>query len=141
MNIRNYQSEDYEAMKKLYMQSDLYGGQFDEARDSKKKLDLVTKSDPQSILVYEDEGQIIGTVSLIENGRVAWLFRFAVIKSEKESEITQNLYQAACKILASRGHTQILVYSPISSTSLEQRYLNVGMNKGEAYTCFWQNIP
>ncbi len=140
-SIRNYCPEDYEALKALYLQSDLYGGQFDEARDSKEKLAAVTKADPQSILVYEDGGEIIGTISLIENGRVAWLFRFAVSQSAEEKEITRNLYDAARAILKSRGHTEILVYSPANGEKLARRYLDLGMNKGSLYTCFWQPIP
>ncbi len=139
-NIRNYHLEDYEAVKDLYLQSELYGGQFDEARDSREKLLTVTKNDPQSILVYEDDGKIIGTVSLIENGRVAWLFRFAVEKRPEEKIVAERLYLAACDILASRGHSEVLVYTPYQNADLDYRYAGLGMNKGGAYTCFWQAL-
>ena len=141
LNIRNYHTDDYEALKALYLQSNLYGGQFDEARDSKEKLLKVITNDPQSILVCEDKNKVVGTISLIENGRVAWLFRFAVAKSEREMEIIKRLYEEACSILVSRGHTEVLVYSPENDARLTQRYLDLGMNKGGVYTCFWQKIP
>ena len=140
LHVRNYRSSDYERIKELYLQGDLYGGQFDAARDSKERLSSCVHSDPQSILVCEKEGKIIGTVSLIEQGRVAWLYRFAVNKTEFEAEATKQLYDAACEILKSRNHTQVLIYSPINETQLENRYLDLGMNRGSAYTCFWQEL-
>ena len=138
--IRNYRHEDYEAIKALYLQSGLYGGQFDLARDSEEKLDAVTKADPQSILICEQGGKTLGTVSLIENGRVAWLFRFAVEKTNAEKEVLKTLYEAACDILRSRGHDEVLVYSPLDNENLDRRYLDLGMNKGGAYSCFWQSL-
>ncbi len=138
--IRNYRHEDYEAIKALYLQSGLYGGQFDLARDSEEKLDAVTKADPQSILICEQGGKTLGTVSLIENGRVAWLFRFAVEKTIAEKEVLKTLYEAACDILRSRGHDEVLVYSPLDNENLDQRYLDLGMNKGGAYSCFWRSL-
>lgn len=140
LNVRNYRSDDYQAIKALYLQSGLYGGQFDVARDSEERLAAVTKADPQSILVYEERGKILGTVSLIENGRVAWLFRFAVEKTSAEKEILKTLYEAACDVLRSRGHDEVLVYSPLDNESLDQRYADLGMNKGGAYSCFWQSL-
>ena len=122
------------------MQSDLYGGQFDPARDSEEKLLSVTNFDPESILIYEENGEILGTVSLIENGRVAWLFRFAVTECENEKTITKALYETACNILRYRGHKQILIYSPSNHLKLNQRYIDLGMNKGGEYTCHWQDI-
>lgn len=137
MQIRNYKPEYYESIKALYMQSDLYGGQFDEARDSQTILNAVTQSDPQSILVCVAEGHIVGTVSLIENGRVAWLFRFAVMDTPNKIEIEKSLYEAARDILHGRGHTQILVYTPVGHAGLNERYKNLGMIQGGDYTCFW----
>lgn len=137
MRVRNYRSGDYEAVKSLYLQGDLYGGQFDEARDSEEKLALVTCNDPESILVCEGEDGLLGTISLIENGRVAWLFRFAVTRSVQEPHIVKALYERACSILKTRGHSQILVYSPEGDQNLNHRYTELGMNKGDAYTCFW----
>ena len=140
MRIRNYSPEDYEAIKALYLQGDLYGGQFDEARDSKEKLAAVTQADPQSILVCEENGEILGTISLIENTRVAWIFRFAVAKTEHEKSAAKSLHTAACGILSARGHSQMLVYTPDNDPRLDQRYLDLGMKKGNAYTCFWQKL-
>ncbi len=87
--IRSYSSSDYEQVTALYKQSTLYGGQFDENRDSKERLQKRIEAEPDAILVAEQNKKIVGTVSLVEDGRVAWLFRFCVV--EGEDTIAQTL--------------------------------------------------
>lgn len=141
LKVRNYQDEDYESVANLYKDSSLYGGQFDEARDSAKKLSTIIKRDPEAILICEDNGAVVGTLSLIEDGRVAWLFRFAVLEGEANTTVARVLYDRAVEILRSRGHKQVLVYSPNGNTGLDTRYVEVlGFNKGNNYTCFWKDL-
>ena len=140
MITRSYRLEDYRQIKELYRDSSLFGGQFDEERDAESKLAAHSNADPQSILVCEIDNKIIGTVSLIENERLAWLFRFAVEKGEHETEATKILYEKAVDILKSRGHKQVLVYSPVGNEALDSRYLKLGFNKGDDYTCYWKEI-
>ncbi|MFZ2126509.1 MAG: GNAT family N-acetyltransferase [Candidatus Microsaccharimonas sp.] len=135
MNIRNYAPSDYGQLKTLYLDSSFYGGQFDEARDSEERL---RKIGHDSILVAEDNGMIFGTVSLIDDGRVAWLFRFAV--KDNDLKVARALKEKAIEVLKSRGHTQVLVYSPIDNKQLDRRYLDLGFNKGGDYTAYWQEV-
>lgn len=140
-HVRNYKPDDYDDVIVLYKDGKTFGGQFDEARDSKEKLAEVTSRDSQSILVYEKDSKIQGTVSLIENGRVAWLFRFAVQDIEQKDEIARSLYKNAKEILIGRGHSQVLVYSDPQNENLNQRYnQTLGMTEGGLFRCFWQEI-
>lgn len=138
--VRPYQSSDYQKIIALYKQGDLYGGQFDENRDSEDRLAAVVSNDPQAILVCENKNEVLGTVSLIEDGRVAWLFRFAVKKNEFEKKATEVLYSHATQILKERGHNEVLVYSPSDDNRLSSRYIDLGMNKGGSYNCFWAGM-
>lgn len=140
MKIRNYNPDtDYEAVEALYKSPDTFGGQYDIARDSEKRLkDLIIKK-PWAILVAEDEGKIVGTVTLFEDGRSAWLYRFA-IQSENEQSISTELYQQACSILKDRGHVQVLVYAPAGNNYFENRYGNLGMNKGNDFRAYWKDL-
>ena len=140
MNIRNYVDSDYDQLMALYDQSDSYGGQRDDNRDSREKIQNMIAQDPESIIVADDGGKIVGTVSLIENGRVAWLFRFAALKSENETHILGLLQMKASGIFKSRGHNQMLVYSPAGNADLNNRYEALHFNKGNDYSAFWQNI-
>lgn len=141
MNIRNYTDGDYEQVMAIYDQSELYGGQRDENRDGRSKLQTVISRDPQAILIAEDDNSIVGTVSLIEDGRVAWLFRFAALKSESEKQVLTELQRYAFDILKSRGHNQVLVYSPAGNPNLDNRYEELlGFEKGSDFTAYWKNI-
>jgi predicted N-acetyltransferase YhbS len=140
MNIRPYQSSDYEQVIALYRQSELYGGQFDENRDSEERLQKRIEADPDAILVAEQDIKIVGTVSLIEGGRVAWLFRFAVLQGEQEAAITKALCDTALATLKAKEHNQVLVYTPVGNDRLDSRYEALGFNRGGDYTCYWKDI-
>jgi ribosomal protein S18 acetylase RimI-like enzyme len=136
--IRAYTDTDYEQLKKLYEHTEWYGGVFDEARDGRQRLANVIKDDPDAILVYTEDDDIKGTISLIEDGRVAMLYRFVV--QPGDWGIAQALYAAAVQILKNRGHDQILVYSSPNNRTLNERYTRLGMHRGGDYTCYWADI-
>ncbi len=138
MIIRSYQSKDYEQLATLYKQSELYGGQFDEARDSAERLEKLIKNKPDAILVAEDDGSIVGTVTLFEDGRSAWLYRFAVKKGM--AEVAKLLFEKAKEILKQKGHSQILVYAPLGGKDFENRYMNLGFAKGKDFTSYLHNL-
>lgn len=138
--VRQYTPSDYESLISLYKDSSLYGGQFDENRDAKQKLQKRIENDPDAILIAELNGKVVGTVSLIEDGRVAWLFRFCVIETKNHDEITQALFTKAKEALHAKGHHQVLVYTPVGKEKLNDRYEKLGFTIGGDYTCFWKNI-
>ena len=140
MKIRSYTDDDFDQLMALYDRSELYGGQRDDNRDSRSKLQDRIMNDPSAIIVAEDDGKIVGTVSLIEDGRVAWLFRFAVQKIDNEKNILDKLYVYATDALKKKGHNQVLVYSPAGNTDLDQRYKELSFQQGGDYTCYWKDI-
>lgn len=140
IEIRPYSPVDYDQVKSLYEQTTLYGGQFDDNRDSPDRLQRRVEADPDAILVAQTDQQIVGTISLIEDGRVAWLFRFAVAKIEQESAVAQKLCQAGVAALRQKGHQQVLVYTPVGDQNLNQRYEELGFTKGNDFTCYWKDL-
>jgi hypothetical protein len=136
--IRRYRDSDYEQLKELYEHTEWYGGVFDESRDGRERLARKIHNDPEAILVFEEEAALKGTISIIEDGRVAMLYRFVVPPEEKE--VAAALYKTATQNLKARGHSQVLVYSTPNDLSLDVRYKNLGMTKGGDYTCYWANI-
>lgn len=134
--IRPYVPDDYEAISGLYKIPGLYGGQFDEDRDSKERLNEQSAKDAESILVAEENGKIVGTVSILEDKRFAWLMRFAV----QHPEAVTALCDKACAILKARGHSQVLVYAPADS-SFKIRYESLGFEEGkQSYDVFWRTL-
>jgi len=136
--IRSYTDQDYDSLKELYQHTEWYGGVFDEARDGREILAKKAGDDPETLMTYEDNGKLLGTISLIEDGRVAWLYRF--IGKDFEPVVTAKLYEKAVSVLKSRGHMQVLVYSAVKDSGLDNRYLSLGMNRGGNYSCFWKEI-
>ena len=137
--VRTYRPSDYAGIAELYRQGDLYGGQFSDARDAEDRLARRIQADAESILVAESNGRLAGTVSLIEDARVAWLFRFAVLDGEESATVRQALYDKASTILRDRGHAEVLVYAP-SQERFDNVYSRLGFNKGGTYTCFWREL-
>ena len=140
MEIRNYNPKtDYEAVATLYKSSETYGGQYDDARDAEDRLKILVDQKPDAILVAENNGKIVGTVTLFEDGRSAWLYRFAV-QVEDEGEIANLLNEQALSILKQKGHSQVLVYAPTNNKHFENRYTSLGFNKGNDFTAYWQDV-
>jgi hypothetical protein len=136
--IRRYQDSDYQDLKVLYQHAEWYGGVFDEARDGRERLAKKIADDPKAIMVYEQAGELLGTISLIEDGRVAWLYRFVV--KDLDGKVASELLGRATEVLKARGHTQFLIYGATNDAALDEHYSQLGMQKGGDYTCFWKNI-
>ena len=136
--IRVYRDSDYDQLKNLYFHTEWFGGQFDAARDSQEKLSLITAQDPEAVWVMVKGKEIIGSISLIEDGRVAWLFRF--VAKDNSTLVAQKLYDKAVEVFKKRGHTQVLVYCPIDDKELIARYECLGMTTGSKFLSFWSEI-
>jgi hypothetical protein len=136
ITVRPYVPADYDAVAELYKTPETFGGQFDEERDSKERLDAQSVKDPNSILVAEDGSTILGTVSILADTRFAWLMRFAAT----DPRAVEILCNRACEILKERGHSQILVYAPQDS-SFKLRYESLGFKEGQqSYGVFWKTL-
>lgn len=138
MIVRQYAAEDYEQLKTLYLDSSTFGGQFDEARDAADRLQKKIEADPDAILVAVQDRKLIGSVSLIDDGRVAWLFRFTVLQDSPD--VAKALCDKATAVLKERGHTEVLVYTPVGNQDLYDRYEQLGFTKGGDYTCYWKGL-
>ncbi len=138
MIVRQYKTSDYERLKALYLDSSTFGGQFDEARDAANRLQKKIEADPDAILVAEQDGELVGSVSIIDDERVAWLFRFAV--PQDKLDVAQALHGKAIATLKERGHAEVLVYTPVGNQELDSRYEQLGFTRGGDYTCYWKGL-
>ncbi|NBD73626.1 hypothetical protein GVX82_01115 [Patescibacteria group bacterium] len=139
MTIRPYTPADYPAVEALYKDSTTFGGQYDPARDTQERLDALVAHKPEAILVAEEDGQVVGTVTLLEDGRTAWLFRCAV-SAEHEGEAVNALVAEANAVLKKWGHEQVLVFAPAGDKRFDERYTIAGFTKGNDYTAFWRDL-
>lgn len=96
IQIRPYVPKDYPQVKAAYQSE---GAWYREGVDDEEQLNKKIAQDPQSILVAEREGKILGTISIINDYRMAFFVRLAVLTSERKKGIGTQLLQAAEKIL------------------------------------------
>jgi predicted N-acetyltransferase YhbS len=137
--VRPYNPDaDYPGVRALYEDGATFGGQYDDARDSEAKLRNLVAAKPESILVALENERIVGTVTLFEDGRAAWLYRFAVSASHPQA--VKALCDEAIAILRKLGHTQVLVYAPEGDQAFIDRYSTLGFTTGNAYLAFWKDI-
>src|SRR4051794_13609004 len=88
LDVRRYTLIDYLSVKELYEAA----GVFDPETDAEERLLAKVEENPDSILVATDEnGTVLGTVSLIEDGRIAILFRLVVKQGAHEHVIRMQL--------------------------------------------------
>ena len=137
--IRAYKPSDYTSVALLYKDSSTHGWQYDDARDSETKLNTFAQKNPKKLLVAEVNGSLVGSVTIFEDGRTAWLYRFAVHKTY-ESIVSQLLYKKACAIVKRFGHSQLLVYAPKDAGIFIERYTQLGFTQWNDFTAYWQDL-
>ncbi len=138
MHVRSYKPEDYTQVKIMYQDQSTFGGQFDENRDTEERLNILIVKNDKAILVAEADGKIVGTVTIFEDGRSCWLYRFAV--KDNNQAVAVKLIQKAREVAKELGHRQFLVYAPVDNADFETRYVNAGFNKGGDYSCYSMDI-
>ncbi len=139
MNIRPYQPSDYKQLATLYKHSDQF--KFDEVTDSEVNVSRKIERDPESLLVAEHEEQIVGSVSVIEDGRIAILFRLIASPIATDADaILQALIQSAGDLLKKRGYSEMHNTAPTNDLNAVMERQRLGFKSGETYTWFWKEI-
>lgn len=139
MQIRNYSQTDYEQLISLYKQSDQF--KFDEVTDSEAGLARKVEKDPDSLLIAEEEGKIVGSVSIIEDGRIALLFRLiADPNTTNKDEILKALVEKAEAIVKARGYLEMHNTAPTNDLNALMERERLGFTQGGTYTWFWKKI-
>ncbi len=139
MKIHYYQPQDYEQLIDLYKQSDQF--KFDEVTDSRENITRKIERDSESILLARENEQLVGSVSIIEDGRIALLFRLVTKASEqKNDEILKVLLQEAESILKKRGYTEVHNTAPLNDMKALTERERIGFQKGDPYMWYWRRI-
>jgi hypothetical protein len=59
------------------------------------------------------------------------------VAKDNDLQVVQRLYEQALSVLKSRGHQEVLVYTPEDNAALHDRYQELGMTRGGTYACYW----
>lgn len=129
VEIRLYTQEDYQQTKKILTEGSL----FYDPMDSQERLTKKIKRDPESILVAEENSQIVGTVSFMEDGRMPFIFRLAIDTSHRKQGLGKALMERAKEILRLRGYNEINILVDERDEELQDYYRKQGYEKGNTY--------
>jgi len=136
ISIRRYTPKDYNAVKAIYSQT----GWFDKTTDSKTNLSRKISKDKGSILVATNKKGVVGTVSIINDGRIALLFRLLARNDTDGKKVRNKLMQEAEKFLKKKGYKEVHIISIKGATKLHNEYQDQKYNKGRLYQWFWKKL-
>lgn len=138
MEIRYYQDKDYDWLIEFYGKSDEFKA--DDVTDSRENLLRKITRDPESILLALEGDQVRGSVSIIEDGRIAILFRLIADEPEGESgaPVLKQLVDSAEDILKGRGYTEVHNTAPSKNLRSLERRKELGFSLGNQYNWYWK---
>jgi len=129
INIRNYTVDDYGSVKQLLVNRGLYYEPF----DSPERLSEKISRDPKSILVATEAERVVGTVRLMEDGSMAFIFRLAVNPEYRNRGIGRNLMEEAERELFRRGYIEANILVEEENSGLQEYYERQDYEKGNVY--------
>ena len=97
--------------------------------------------DPESILVAVKTMKTVGTISIMEDGKLAFIFRLVVKKSVRRQGIAiAQLVVAAEKILKQRGSPTVNIIVNEKDVDLQAYYEQLHYKKGRVWRWMWKEI-
>jgi ribosomal protein S18 acetylase RimI-like enzyme len=138
MKTRNYTNDDYPEIVTILKDSDL----FDEVWDSEDNLKSFISKNPQSILVAEEQGKVVGNIIIIPYGKkVSYLFRLAVKKEYRKQGIASSLIEKAEEIVGQVGTTELGLYVDSGNINLQEFYKKRGFKiSPKTYYYMWKEL-
>jgi ribosomal protein S18 acetylase RimI-like enzyme len=118
VNIRFYKVSDYQEVKQVLQEADL----FDETWEAPENLAKKIKKDKESILVAEFDGEVIGCVFIVEDGWTAAIWRLAVRKDQRRKGIGKQLMEKAEQIVRDRGLKEVSLLVNTNNQMLKTWY-------------------
>jgi ribosomal protein S18 acetylase RimI-like enzyme len=101
MKIRNMQIEDYEAIYQLWL--DTPGMGLNKVDDSREDISRFLRRNPATCFIAEIDDRLSGVILCGHDGRRAFIYHLAVVKSHQRKGIGKALLGAAMNALEAEG--------------------------------------
>ena len=137
ITVRPYEDTDYDALVALYKQSKDFA--YDKETDARVRLAEKIRRDPQSILVATSSSELQGSLSIIEDGRIAILFRWIAV-GQDQKVLFEALLEKAEKILQAKGYKEVHCMAPADNAESLALRASMNFKSGEKYAWFWKTI-
>ena len=105
VKVRGYTDNDYEDLRQNLQDAGLNNINWDSREILQKKIEAA----PDSILVAEDDGKVVGNVYLVEDPWNSFIFRLSVREDYRDKGIGTLLMQEAEARLKSKGVSRVSV--------------------------------
>lgn len=136
ITFRYYEDGDYQKMKDLLIECDLYF----ESTETREHLKEKISRDPRSIIIAEKSGMLIGTVSIVEDGRMPFIFRLGVSKKYRKNGLGSDLLKKAELELKEKGYGESFMFVDAKNKELQLYYQNRDYSKGHLYRFMYKKI-
>ena len=130
LEIRNYNpGTDYHQVKQILEE----GGLFYDPIDAPERLAEKVKRDPESIMVATAGNQLIGTVRIMDDGSMPFIFRLAVRENQRRHGVGARLMEEAENRLRKRGFAEIHLLVNEEDEEVRDYYQKQGWEEGNLY--------
>lgn len=138
ISIRAYKPQDYSVVEKNLKNEQMFA----EAWDSEENLNDMIEKNPESILVAEVEGRIVGQILMVPyGGHVAFLFRLTVDQNYREKGVGSTLLESAEKLLKKKGLKEIALFVNDDKENLKEYYKKRDyQSSGNKFVVFWKRL-
>jgi ribosomal protein S18 acetylase RimI-like enzyme len=121
MKIRNYRDSDFPALERLLKDSGIY-----ESYDKRAILKRKITDDPESIILAEDGGMVVGCVFLIYDAWNSSLFHLCTHPDYRNRGLGKMLLKKAEDVLKSRGVTRCMLFVEGRNRETAEFYKKMG---------------
>lgn len=136
ITLRTYQPSDYPSVK----QNLIDGGLYTEDMDTEERLAAKIKRNPDSIIVAETDGRVIGNIFFVEDGWAPLFFRLAVAKDFRGKGVGTKLLKEAELRIKVRGYSTCFFLVDNEKKELHTFYKKRGYSAGEVFKIFYKNL-
>ena len=122
IETRFYTDADYEAVKRNLEEGNL----FDPTIDTRETLWAKLVDNPQSILVASVNGNVVGSVYILQDRRSSFIFRLAVQTDYRKQGVGRRLVEEAESILRRKGIRDVALWVREDHQELQEYYKRLG---------------
>lgn len=134
-NIRNYTTEDYDQVKEVLLETELYNLEI----DTKERFEEKISEFQSSILVAEDE-KVVGVVFITDDATNVLLTRLGILPDYQGKGIGTELVKKAEQMLKDRKVPISVAFAESGNEELKQWYKEKGYEEKGDYTMMWKDL-
>lgn len=136
VKIRPYRDSDYDAVKGILVEGDL----FDKVWDRRSNLRRKKKYNARSVLVATHADKVVGNVYVSFDGWEGFVYRLAVAKEHRRHGVGSTLLREAERELKRLGAREVDMFVDSKNKELQNYYKKRGYNLSKTWRSMWKTL-